>query len=300
MRRCTIPRHRGAVKRKKERGQESQFPKVLCSLPQSATKVWWALVLSAEGNTVAISLRTIAARAGISVTQTRRALKRLVATKLVEITEPGRGRKATVFRLRWRLPSFPQPFVPSSPTPLSQRNPKRAPMETTARPSGASWSNLPIRNTTKALRWLMRQARREIRCWGLPPPRRERFLRAIGAAVWRALKRGYLRTTAAVRRFWWTLLSRLRDAREGISQDLKQACGFAGWCVLASLRELGLLRSHRGNSVEPQDAGESARTVVGSWRMEAEEAGGLQAFLEQEGIHSLVDYIRRKVIVVDP
>jgi len=39
--------------------------------------------------------------------------------------------------------------------------------------------------------------------------------------------------------------------------------------------------------------------VVGSWRMEAEEAGGLQAFLEQEGIHSLVDYIRRKVIALE-
>ena len=238
MRRCTIPRHRGAVKRKKERGQESQFPNVLCSLPQSATKVWWALVLSAEGNTVAISLRTIAARAGISVTQTRRALKRLVATKLVEITEPGHGRKATVFRLRWQLPSFPQPFVPSSPKPLSQRSERRTPKETSSRPSGAAVQDFPIKRPSSALRWAMRRLRREVQSWKLPPPQQENLLRGLGAALWRALKKGLVHTTAQLRRLLSELLTALRSAPAGVSATLRRACGYGGAIVSSLLKDL--------------------------------------------------------------
>ncbi len=162
---------------------------------------------------------------------------------------------------------------------------------------GAAWSDLPIKSRSSALRWLMFRLRREVERWGLPPPRRERLLRAAGAVIWRALQRGYLRTTAAVRRFWWALLSRLRDAREGISRDLKQACGFAGWCVLVSLRELGFLQSYRESPVETVDAGESAGAMVECQTTEVDESGGLSAFLEQEGFHSLVDYIRHKVTV---
>lgn len=278
MPRCTIPRHRGAVKGRPRLGHGSSFPEVLQHLPSSAFKVFGVLLLSSADGTVTIPLRLLAHRAGISPTQARRALKRLVAVNLLEVVEHGRGRKATVFRLRWDLPYFPHPFVPSSPTPPSQGTGDRTPSETTASPKGAAWSDLPIKSQSSALRWLMFRLRREIERWALPPPRRERLLRAAGAAVWRALKRGYLRTTAAVRRFWWALLSRLRDAREGISRDLKQACGFAGWCVLVSLRELGFLGSHRGSPVETVHGGERAGTMVECQTTEVHGSGGLRCF----------------------
>jgi len=197
------------------------------------------LLLSASDGAVSIPLRLLAARAGLSVTQCRRALKRLVATNLVEVAEPGRGRVPTVFRLRWQLPNFPQPFVPSSPTPLSQGSEKRAPTETTARPKGAAWSELPIKNETSALRWAMFRIRREIAGWDLPPPRREILIRAVGAALWRAIRKGLVRTTAALRRLVTGVILRLRqDAPDGVSTNLRWACGFAGWCVLSAAREL--------------------------------------------------------------
>ena len=200
------------------------------------------LLLSASDGAVSIPLRLLAERAGLSITQCRRALKRLTATNLVEVAEPGRGTRPTKYRLRWKLPSFPQACVPSSPTPLSQGSQKRAPTETTARPSGAAWSELPIQNKTSALRWAMFRIRREIARWGLPPPRRETLIRAVGAVIWRAIRKGLICTTAALRRLVTGVILRLRqDAPDGVSADLQWACGFAGWAVLSTLRELGLL-----------------------------------------------------------
>ena len=171
------------------------------------------------------------------MTQARRALKRLIGVKLVEVVEPGHGRVATVYRLRWWLPSFPQPFVPSFPAPLSQGKEKRAPEETPARPTGAAGvKDLPIRRPPKALRWAMFRLRREVSSWGLPPPRRENLLWGLGNAVWRALKRGIIRTTAQLRRLVAELIASLQSVPEGVSATLRRACGYAGAITLMALR----------------------------------------------------------------
>ncbi len=86
----------------------------------------------------------------------------------------------------------------------------------------------------------MFQLRREIQRWALPPPRRENLLRGLGVALWRALKRGLVRTTAQLRCLLYELLGHLREAPEGISASLKRACGYAGAIVLLVLRVLGL------------------------------------------------------------
>ena len=239
-------------------GPISFWPAVLKKLPGSCAKVFGILVLSAEGGTVAMPLRLLAARAGISVTQARRALKRLAAAKLIEIAEPGRGRRATVFRLRWRLRSFPQPFVPSSPAPPFQRNRKRTPAETTAPPRGAAWSEFPIKSKSSALRWAMFRLRREVQRWALPPPRRENLLRGLGNAVWRALRKGLVRTTTQLRRLLHELLGHLRDAPAGVSASLRRACGYAGAITLMGLRAIGALPRH--NPVPPGRVSRSSFT----------------------------------------
>ena len=83
--------------------------------------------------------------------------------------------------------------------------------------------------------------RREIARWGLPQPRRENLLRGLGNALWRALRKGAVRTTAALRRLVHELLGHLRDAPAGVSASLKRACSYAGAIVLMSLRAIGAL-----------------------------------------------------------
>lgn len=254
------------------------------------------LLLSASDGTVSIPLRLLATRAGLSVTQCRRALKRLVATNLVEVAEPGQGTRPTKYRLRWNLQSFPQACVPSPSYFPSVTEKKNLQSKTIARPGGAAWSELPIQNKTSALRWAMFRIRREIAGWGLPPPRRERLIRAVGAAVWRAIRRGLVWTTAQLRRLVAGVILRLReDAPAGISLDLKRACGFAGWCVASSLRELRPVRAG-GGDLRGGSHGSMAAEVE-RWRSEAEEERGLKAFLEQADVTSLTGYIRRIVAI---
>ena len=217
------------------------FPLILHRLPLSMRKVFTVLLLSAPDDTVTISARLLAHRAGISERQTRRALRRLIGANLVEVVEPGRGTRPTKYRIRWQLRGFPQPSAASSPTPLSQGRQRRAPSETTAPPSGAAWLEFPIKSKSSALRWAMFHLRREIQRWGLPPPRREALLTGLGQAVWRALKRGLVRTTAALRRLVHELLGHLRDAPAGVSASLKRACAYAGAITLRALQALDLI-----------------------------------------------------------
>ena len=229
------------------------MPAVLRRLPPSASKVFAVLALSAADSTVAISTRLLAHRAGISERQARRALRRLIGANLVEVAEPGRGRRATVFRLRWRLPSFPQPSAASPshfPSGVKRRNSLR---ETTTPPSGAAWSEFPIKSKSSALRWAMFHLRREIQRWGLSPPRREALLRGLGNAVWRALRKGLVNTTAQLRRLLYELLGHLRDAPAGVSASLRRACAYGGAITLLALRAVGVLPPRPTANARPRD-----------------------------------------------
>jgi len=100
----------------------------------------------------------------------------------------------------------------------------------------------------------MWQLRREIARWNLPPPRREALMTGLGQAVWRALRRGAVRTTAQLRRLLHEVLGHLREAPAGVSASLKRACAWAGWAVLAALRALNL--APRPSAPERQDPSE--------------------------------------------
>jgi len=132
----------------------------------------------------------------------------------------------------------------------------------------------------------MFQARKEISRWGLPPPRREDLLRAVGATAWRALKKGLICTTKALRRFLGALLRRLREAPEGVSRSLRRAFSFLGWAAKGALEEV---EEDRRAEERAREMGERVRR----WREEGE--GGLERFLEEAGVGSLTEYIRRRL-----
>ena len=221
-------------------------------MPRSCHVVFLLLSSLGDGD-MAVSTRDLAEMGRISPAQVWRALRRLQGARLVELVRKGKGHGKSVWRVRWSFPqvSVSSPFARAKVNPPSERN--LSSPETTAPPRGVAWSNLPIRNKTKALRWTMWRLRREIRSWGLPPPRREAFLRGLGNALWRALKRGLVRTTAQLRRLLWEVLGHLRDAPAGVSASLRRACGYSGAIVLLALRSLGLVpwRPSTSERLEP-------------------------------------------------
>ena len=216
------------------------FPLILYHLPPSARAVFATIHALAATNeaTLELSVREIAAQTRFSPAQVWRALRRLEGARLIKRLGKGKRGKTT-WKLLWC--TFPQRSVspPShSPSKIEKRNSLR---ETTAPPRGAAWLDFPIRRPSKALRWAMFRLRREVSGWGLPPPRREALLRGLGNAVWRALRKGLVRTTAQLRRLLHEILGHLRDAPEGVSASLRRACSYAGAIVLMSLRAIGAL-----------------------------------------------------------
>ncbi len=243
---------------------EGKFPSVLHHLPPSATKVFLVLALSSSNGAVTIPLQLLARRAGISKRQAARALRRLEGAKLIERTAPPKGRKPACYRV---LLTFPQARVAPSPAPSSQRRRERASKKTAPALRRAAVLDLPIRRPSKALAWAMSQIRREIQRWDLPPPRRETLIRGLGAALWRAIRRGLVRTTAALRRLVTGIILRLRqDAPEGVSANLRWACGFAGWAVLSALREFGIL-APRGKTRPCEDPAATLRQKLHELRL---------------------------------
>lgn len=202
------------------------LPDVLDRMPRSCRLVFAAFIAlaDAEGH-LRMPLREIARLAGLSETQLRRALRRLIGAKLIRIVCSGRGSRPTIYRLCWEFRSFPQPRAPLSPTPSFQRNRKKAPAETYR---GLRPRRSEGRLTSRALRWAMAQLRRYIGTWGLAPPRRETLLQAFGVALWRAIRLQLVRTRQHLRRLLLEIKSRLRTAPAGVSADPHWAHCYAG------------------------------------------------------------------------
>lgn len=186
-----------------------------------------------------VSVRDLAEMGRLSPAQVWRALRRLQGARLVELVRKGKGHGKSIWRVRWSFPqvSVSSPYAraksstPSVKTKISRR-------ETTRPLKRAIWSDLPIRRPSSALRWAMFRLRREVAGWGLPPPRRENLLRGLGAALWRVLKRGIIRTTAQLRRLVAEVIAALQSAPEGVPATLRRACGYAGAVIASLLRDL--------------------------------------------------------------
>ena len=213
-----------------------RLPEVLDEMPLACRRVFAAFIaLSDSSRHLQMSQVELSRFANVSPTQLRRALKRLVGARLITIVEPGRGPYPTKYRLLWEFRSFPQACAPSSPKPLSQRPQRKAPPETRR---GQRPRELSGGLTSRAHRWAMAQLRKHIRTWGLPPPRRETLLSALGVAVWRVIRTKLVRTTAELRHLIWGIIQRLRDAPAGISRSLSWSCAYCGHITRLALCEV--------------------------------------------------------------
>jgi len=205
-------------------------------MPSACRRVFAAFIaLSDASHHLQMSQVELSRFANVSPTQLRRALKRLVGARLITIVEPGRGPYPAKYRLLWEFRSFPQACAPSSPKPLSQGVGVRAPSETRRGPWPRESSQ---RLTSRAHRWAMAQLRKHIETWGLPPPRRETLLCALGVAVWRVIRAKLVHTAAELRRLIWGIIQRLRDAPAGISRSLSRSCAYCGHITRLALREV--------------------------------------------------------------
>ena len=225
-------------------GDWLRTPRVLADLPTSCRMVFAAFVCLADaGGQLQISTRKLAKVAGLSETQARRAVKRLVAVRLIERLAPGCGTQAAVFRLRWRIRSFPQPSAPpyarESLKPQRDTNCSFAKAKT--RPAFPTPQPLQLRArgwqpSERAIRWALARARD--RLWGLPKPRREQALAALAKAFrWAARQPGPW-DRERWRRFVLNTLASFEHGPDGLTEARRRPFGWAMCCVQAARAEL--------------------------------------------------------------
>lgn len=225
-------------------GNWLRMPRVLRDLPTSCRLVFAAFVCLADaGGKLQISTRELAKVASLSETQARRAVKRLVAVRLLEQLVPGCGTQAAVFRLRWRIRTFPQPsapslrarnFKPSEREKFSfsvEKTPQVSSQADTPQLRGRSWEP-----SERAVRWALAQARD--RLWGLSKPRRERALAALAVAFRWAAAQPRPWDQERWHRFVLSTLAKFGDGPDGITGARRRPFGWAMRCAGEALAEL--------------------------------------------------------------
>lgn len=173
------------------------LPRVLRDLPLSCRLVFGAfLALSNRGGELRMSTRALATYTGLSEAQVRRAIRRLIAVQLLKVVHVGRGSVATVYHLKWRTWSFPQPSA-SSPLKksLSEKNhDKGNPTDTHGRLPQAQPPQLGRPVSEQGRRWALGTIRRELLRWGIPGKARGELMAGIAFSLTRAIKTCKIRT----------------------------------------------------------------------------------------------------------
>jgi len=174
-----------------------QRPRVLEDLPLSHGLVFGAfVVLSNRRGELRISTRALAAYTGLSEAQVRRAIRRLITVRLIEVVRVGCGPAATVYLLRWRARSFPHPNASSSLKKSSseKNHDKSNPTDTRRCPPQAQPSRLELPVSEQGRRWALGKIRRELLEWGIPGKARGELMAGIAFSLTRAIKTRKIRT----------------------------------------------------------------------------------------------------------
>ena len=230
--------------------------------------------------TLKVSLRDLAEECRLSVTQTRRALRRLEAVRLLRWHRT-RGRCGVV-ELHWQ--SFPQKTVP--PTPLYAReylDPRERRKLCFAKTSRSAQLPNP---STRAHRWAMHQLRHELTAGGYPTQttaERERLLDAAGAQLWRGLATGRLQPGESLALAVDELRAGFADLwRIGTARQLHAMAG-------ASVRAATAVFD-----AECTETAEAEAQLAEFDRQRAEAAmDSLEEWLHREGVASVAEYVRR-------
>jgi len=220
------------------------------------------------GEAITISVSELSVMCRLSHRQVRRILTRLHGARLIYWRRggPGRCRPSTI-EVLWKSPaqmarnrlqrrgdiSIPSPSTwrPKETVsaglggfPQKKGAPRECPSERgpgtsypySQRLKSFSHSDPCSQLSNRAHRWAMAKLRAAVVGCPSPWPRRNAILEALGQALWRAMRRGDVRTPKELAH----LVRRLRAAlwNEGLPQDARALHAWAGWAVREILRDL--------------------------------------------------------------
>jgi len=127
----------------------------------------------------------------------------------------------------------------------------------------------------------MAQIRAELAEYEITRARKRMILTGIGAAIWRAMKKGALKAGRGLAVFVHDLILRLREAR-GIGNAVRSWCSWAGWAVQSVLNE---------RATHARELAATERLVEEIEREREEARRGFIEFLEGVGVSSLREYM---------
>ena len=275
----------------------STRPNVLSDLPLSCRVVFDVVRSLSRGRApLDLSIRDLAEMCRLSPTQTRRALVRLRAVKLLswQTSGPGRGHTSN-FVLLWHTRPSQRPQEARGrrghgvDTGESERRAMGGRTEggTSGYPQrkGSPYARetvfpgevrlsltdgqrpfsptTPIRGE-RAHRWAMARIREEVNRWPISPERRATVLAGVGPPLWRAVRDQEVRTRGELAAVVRCLVRRLQEA-EGISGDLRTACRYGQWAVREALKRLPATESPTVEATEGLRPREGRISTLCGW-----------------------------------
>ena len=224
-------------------------PDVLQRMPRSCNLVFDLLSILTKNGSATISLRDLASEARLSPEAVRRALGRLEATGLITWTRaPGRGHRS-VIALRWKTTTEteqsqvihrPKASAEEKARPSQQNrnvySPETPQSKTKKKSLSGYAQNLPL--GSRAVFWAMGQLRNNLLARpAIDGSRRAVIMACLGPAVFRAVKRGRVRTRGELARLVSLLEAKLEE-RRGLGLDLAATRRWAEWAVREGLKAI--------------------------------------------------------------
>jgi DNA-binding transcriptional regulator YhcF (GntR family) len=241
---CNITPGKGLVK-----SAVTARPDVLQRMPRSCNLVFDLLSILGKNGSATISLRDLASEARLSPEAVRRALSRLEAAGLITWRRaPGRGHRS-VIALRWKtVTETGQSQVIHRPKTFAEEkarlgqhkrnvySPETSQREVKKKSLSGYAYNLPL--GSRAVFWAMGQLRNNLFARpAIDGGRRAVIMACLGPAVFRAVKKGRVRTRGDLVRLVGLLEVKLEE-RRGLGLDLAATRRWAEWAVREALKAI--------------------------------------------------------------
>lgn len=224
-------------------------PDVLQRMPRSCNLVFDLLSILVRNGSATVSLRDLASEARLSPEAVRRALSRLEAVGLITWTRaPGRGHRS-VIALRWKTATYtgqnqvihrPKTFAEEKARLGQHKRNVYSPETSQGKVKKESLSgyayDLPL--GPRAVFWAMGQLRNNLFARpAIDGGRRAVIMACLGPAVFRAVKRGRIKTRGELAQLVGLLEAKLEE-RRGLGLDLAATRRWAEWAVRKALKAI--------------------------------------------------------------
>jgi len=241
---CNITPGKGLVK-----SAVTARPDVLQRMPRSCNLVFDLLSILGKNGSATISLRDLASEVRLSPEAVRRALSRLEAAGLITWRRaPGRGHRS-VIALRWKtVTETGQSQVIHRPKTFAEEkarlgqhkrnvySPETSQGEVKEKSLSGYAHNLPL--GSRAVFWAMGQLRNNLFARpAIDSGRRAVIMACLGPAVFRAVKRGRIKTRGELAQLVGLLEAKLEE-RRGLGLDLAATRRWAEWAVREAIKAI--------------------------------------------------------------